>query len=254
MAYELKLQADTITELADKVRSHYHELESIVNVPANLAGVNAAALQNFAAARSEPPVSKAEMDALHGEERSAADVTGQIDKDGLPWDERIHSSNKKMTAKGIWTRRRGISDAEFDQISGELKAAGETNVPPAPYVPPVATAPVYQTPPAPYAPSVQMPPSVQVQPAPQHQYAEIPTHMAAAPVVVPAPTSYQIGDVMNKVSQIFASDPAGGAAYLNSITQRLSVQFKLQVQSITDITNRPDMILFAMQMFAADGK
>lgn len=44
-----------------------------------------------------------------------------LDKEGLPWDERIHSSNHKMTSNGIWQRRRGISDVEYNRIKAELQ-------------------------------------------------------------------------------------------------------------------------------------
>ena len=62
------------------------------------------------------------------------------DKDGLPWDARIHSSNHQMTAKGIWQRRRGVSDEEFNAVKNELLGVQE---PVAPVVAPVvAPAPV----------------------------------------------------------------------------------------------------------------
>lgn len=44
----------------------------------------------------------------------------RIDKEGLPWDARIHSSNHKLTSNGIWQRRRGISDEEYNRIKDEL--------------------------------------------------------------------------------------------------------------------------------------
>lgn len=44
-----------------------------------------------------------------------------LDKEGLSWDERIHSSNHKMTSNGIWQRRRGISDVEYNRIKAELQ-------------------------------------------------------------------------------------------------------------------------------------
>lgn len=268
MAYELKLQADTITELADKVRSHYHELESIVNVPANLTDATAAVInQNFAAARSEPLVSKEEMESLHSKE----DVTGQVDKDGLPWDGRIHSSNKKMTAKGVWSRRKNVDDAFFQQIAAELKAASANIVQPAPvaYTPPPAVSNQFQqpapftppyTPPAPQTVIPHIP--MQIAPiAPQNQYADIPAYMAAAPTapvqpVVPAPQpqTYGIQDLFNKIQPMFAQNLEQAQAYVNSLTQRLSTQFQMQVQSVNDIAGRPDMIAYAMQLIATDGK
>ena len=58
---------------------------------------------------------------------TAADVSKGVDADGLEWDERIHSGNEKMTAKGVWTRRRGVQDAQFDKIVAQIKA-GKTEV------------------------------------------------------------------------------------------------------------------------------
>lgn len=60
-----------------------------------------------------------------------------LDKEGLPWDERIHSSNHQMTAKGVWQRRRGITDEEYNRVKAELLA-------------PIALSPVEK--PAPVAP------------------------------------------------------------------------------------------------------
>ena len=49
----------------------------------------------------------------------------EIDEMGLTWDERIHSSNKKKTAKGVWQRKRGIQDMDFNAIVAEIK--GQTS-------------------------------------------------------------------------------------------------------------------------------
>ena len=45
-----------------------------------------------------------------------------IDRMGLAWDPRIHSSNQKKTADGMWQRRRNVPPAEFDRIVSECKA------------------------------------------------------------------------------------------------------------------------------------
>jgi hypothetical protein len=42
------------------------------------------------------------------------------DINDTPWDERIHSSSKKKTAKGVWQRRRNVPNEEFDRIMAEL--------------------------------------------------------------------------------------------------------------------------------------
>lgn len=52
-----------------------------------------------------------------------AQTTGlQLDGDGLPWDERIHSSNKKMTDKGKWVARRNVPEATRAAVIAEIRA------------------------------------------------------------------------------------------------------------------------------------
>ena len=46
----------------------------------------------------------------------------ELDKDGLPWDDRIHSSNRKKTANGKWQRRRNVPDVTFNKVADELRA------------------------------------------------------------------------------------------------------------------------------------
>lgn len=67
---------------------------------------------------------------------TAAGVT--LDKNGLPWDERIHSSNKKMTDKGVWVARRNVPDATRDSVTAELRASMANAGPVANTAPPAA--------------------------------------------------------------------------------------------------------------------
>lgn len=45
-----------------------------------------------------------------------------LDKDGVPWDAEIHGSNRKLTDKGIWTKRRGVDDTLYRNKTASLKA------------------------------------------------------------------------------------------------------------------------------------
>ena len=56
------------------------------------------------------------------EESTGVSVEDTIcfDKEGLQWDERIHSSNRKLTAKGVWQRRKNITDEYYNQIKNDL--------------------------------------------------------------------------------------------------------------------------------------
>jgi hypothetical protein len=45
----------------------------------------------------------------------------EVDAEGLPWDERIHSGNKTKVQAGTWTRRRNIPDEYYESIRNELR-------------------------------------------------------------------------------------------------------------------------------------
>lgn len=101
------------------------------------------------------------------------DDTINFDKDGLPWDARIHSSNHQITAKGVWQRRRGVTDEEYNRVKNELLGIQEPELPvieqPVPLSPELATvnhtlytpAPLTATPitPAPVAPVAPIAPT-----------------------------------------------------------------------------------------------
>lgn len=69
----------------------------------------------------------------------------EVDKNGVRWDERIHTSNKGQTQKGVWKRKPGITDELFNEVVEELsnaendsaEVAEETPAKPAPKKAPV---------------------------------------------------------------------------------------------------------------------
>ncbi len=79
------------------------------------------------------------------------------DKQGIPWDPRIHATTKTFNADGTWRKKRGIEAATIATVEAELKAlmaipSPATAAPPAPTIPapPAATqaAPPPPVPPA----------------------------------------------------------------------------------------------------------
>lgn len=64
-----------------------------------------------------------------------------LDKDGLPWDSRIHASSHAMNADGTWRLKRGLAKDHLDKVTAELQqvmsapAAGPQLVPPPPAAP-----------------------------------------------------------------------------------------------------------------------
>lgn len=115
------------------------------------------------------------------------------DKDGIPWDERIHSSSKKTNADGTWTRRRNTPDDVFDKVMAELKTANTTRTM-------EAAAGLVPTPSAPaVAPSVPLPPTTAV-PAPPTA-SPAPSPAPAAPVASSTAPAVDFPSVMVKITK-----------------------------------------------------
>lgn len=64
--------------------------------------------------------------------------TLQKDKDGLPWDARVHSSPPTMNADGTWRAKRGRKDEDYAAVKAEYHPAPAT--PAAPPAPPAMPA------------------------------------------------------------------------------------------------------------------
>ncbi len=47
-------------------------------------------------------------------------VADDVDKNGIPWDERIHAGTKGKTKEGVWKRRKGVSQEDHDAIAATL--------------------------------------------------------------------------------------------------------------------------------------
>lgn len=74
----------------------------------------------------------------------------ELDKNGIPWDERIHAGTKRKNADGTWSLKKGVDKELAAQIIAEYQSApaapATTTVPAAPAAPVKPSAP---TPPAP---------------------------------------------------------------------------------------------------------
>lgn len=87
----------------------------------------------------------------HGQQTTAVAANTTLDGDGLPWDERIHSSNKQLTEKGVWRARRNVDAAFKKKIEAELR--GTIAASPAPIADAAPAAPA-----APALPGANLPP------------------------------------------------------------------------------------------------
>lgn len=113
---------------------------------------------------------------------------GVLDSRGLPWDERIHASSQGTNKDGSWRYRRGVEQAQIDQVEAELRGSVPAQ-PAAPMPPPVTASPV--PPPVPLMPNV---PAMPVHPV-------MPPMVTASPVI-PGPSVLQQPHVAPPVSPL----------------------------------------------------
>lgn len=113
------------------------------------------------------------------------------DKAGIPWDERIHSSTKGTNKDGTWSRRRNTSDATFDAVMAELKAANTSRTM-------EAASAIIPPPPS----SVPAPPTAA--PA-QSQVPAAPAASSSAPGAIDPASPTAFPDIMRKITGLQAA-------------------------------------------------
>ena len=87
---------------------------------------------------------------------SATAPTVELDKNGIPWDERIHAGTKRKNADGTWSLKKGVDK----ELAAQIIAEYQSTTPTAPSAPAAPSAP---TPPAP--PSAPSKPGAPAAPA-----------------------------------------------------------------------------------------
>lgn len=92
----------------------------------------------------KPVAVPGEADAPEQVDPSTTAPTVELDKNGIPWDERIHAGTKRKNADGTWSLKKGVDKELVAQIIAEYQSAAPT----APAAPSKPSAP---TPPAPPA-------------------------------------------------------------------------------------------------------
>ena len=103
-------------------------------------------------------------------------TTVELDKNGIPWDERIHAGTKRKNADGTWSLKKGVDKELAAQIIAEYQSAAPA-APSAPEKQSAPIAPSAPTPPSP--PSAPSKPSAPVPPAPPKAEEAGPTVKAA---------------------------------------------------------------------------
>lgn len=178
----------------------------------------------------------------------SGDVTaqpGQVDANGIPWDDRIHSTPAKLTTKNVWRAKRGVADALVAQVEAELRArAGQPAPMAAPMpMPPPAPVPVTMPPGYPPAMPMPMPPPAPVPVAPP------------APVtpVAPAAAPTDFNSFMMSIQSLITANKVD-AAYFGDLVGRVNAAAGTQFGAITDLATRPDLVGWVWSVMQSDGK
>lgn len=151
----------------------------------------------------------------------------EFDKDGTPWDKRIHAESKAINADGTWRKRRNLSDVTYASVMAEItkttagaQPAAAPTIPAAPVaaspapvgvvdqgqvvIPAAAPAPTAPVVPAATAPAIPAAPAVPAAPVVPAAPAPV---AAAAEVTQTAPVAggMPFAEFMPKIAQAMAT-------------------------------------------------
>jgi hypothetical protein len=190
---------------------------------------------------------------------AVAPSTGaDVDSQGLPWDARIHSSNRQKIADGTWRKKRGVSDTLVETVSAELRqimAAPQRHdagdgvtgpivhpepmfsdddvAPGEPSAPPVDASTAFVAPAAGAASSPPPPPPV-APPAPPVAAAVPPP----APPVAPPAEAAGVTDFASLMRKVTAMQSAGTL----TVAATQEIAGSLGLNGLRDLIHRPDLV------------
>lgn len=143
------------------------------------------------------------------DDETVNDAPPATDKNGLPWDERIHAGTKALNGDGTWKKRRGVDDATVAAVTAELTGAAP-------------------------APTPEPTPAPQPEPTPE------PT---PAPTPAPVPSTNRIQDFQQIVQELQKAGTAAAADYMPKYHGQI-VQTLLKLSGVTTV---PDATAEQMQ-------
>lgn len=202
-------------------------------------------------------------DDVAGVVQEPTDDTMDFDKEGLPWDERIHSSNHKLTAQGVWMRRRGVSDEVYNTVKAELLAKWGTAEPITEDAPVVAPAPI----PAPVSEPIHVPsfeaqatapvipaftPVQQVQ-APAPVQAPVVAPAPVAPVQASAAPAQSTFETFSNKLQYALANKLIEANYMQGVLNTVNATFGTNYQGMFEMRDNENAMLFVINELAKKG-
>ena len=162
------------------------------------------------------------------------------DKDGLPWDERIHSSNHKLNADGRWQRRRNVDDAVYEQVKSELLGTVASVAQAEPVAPVMPTAPV-------------QPEGIAPTPLPTEAPTVITSFPTETPVELPAKSANDLyNEMFAKLQQAFAAKKID-ANYIQNMLTTLNATFGKTWTGLAEIKEDVNALKFVIDQLTKEG-
>lgn len=226
------------------------ELDKVINALNVLNGSNE--LCNVAVSKNDIVLTDEPIVPVEADFEQPAPFEPAYDKNGLPWDARIHSSNHKMTDKGVWQRRRGISDIEFESVKNELLGLTAPVEPVQPQVTvtePVA--PVVAPTPTPVAPVV-----APVTLAVDNSFTPQVIAPAPTPVVAPAQPTVDANVLFQTMFEKIKAGMAAGLVKANDVqnlVNAVNAQFGTQYQALASVKDNVDVLQFIINDLTTRG-
>lgn len=112
-------EVEAAHEIIDRISGNNAGVDPAYLVSATVPGQQAAAQAALPGIEGAAPIGSTP-------DAPAGDGQG-LDKDGLPWDARIHSSSKARNADNSWRVKRGVTDTLKAQVEGELRSSTAAN-------------------------------------------------------------------------------------------------------------------------------
>jgi outer membrane biosynthesis protein TonB len=204
----------------------------------------APAAEAVAPAAPPPPPAAAPAPAPAPAPAAAAPAGVTLDKEGLPWDARIHATVEggggKITKDGLWRAKRGVSADAKAAVVAELKAALAAAPAPAAPVPPAPAAAPAAAPPPPSAPANPAPSAEPVPSAPPPPAA--PVAPAPAPAPAPAATDGAAPAPAQAFAQLMGEVTQAQTAGKITAEETTAALAGLGLSQLRDLLTRPDLI------------
>ena len=182
-------------------------------------------------------------------------VVPKLDKNGFPWDQRIHSSSKGINEDGTWRAKRGVDKELVKTVEAELKQLMGIQLPPqltaaqliqqVP-LPPIVSAPATPAPPVSAPATTEVPPPPVVSSPATTEVPPPPPAAAPSDVLAPPPTTAPSPTVAAASGMTFAGLIAAVmpriAAGVLTQDQVNKVLGEFSIPALPLLASRPDMI------------